>query len=65
MPLFSSDLYRNFGIGFVAGGLIVAAASVDHWSPQISSPAQAAEPIELGVPAASADFAIEPLEYAG
>lgn len=24
MPLFTSDLYRNFGIGFLLGGIAVA-----------------------------------------
>ena len=27
MNLFSSDLYRNFGLGFLAGSVIVAAAN--------------------------------------
>jgi hypothetical protein len=42
MRLFSSDLVRNFGIGFVVGTLLVAGANAENWSADLSSPAQAA-----------------------
>lgn len=60
MTLFSADLFRNFGIGFIAGGLIVGAATAGQWAPQIESPARASSPLEA--PQADADFLIEPLE---
>ncbi len=60
MTLFSSDLFRSFGIGFVVGGLIVGAATIGQWGPELESPANAAEPIEA--PAPSSEFLIEPLE---
>ena len=60
MTLFSSDLYRSFGIGFVAGTLIVGAATIGHWGPALESPAIASEPLEA--PAPSSEFLIEPLE---
>lgn len=46
MTLFSPDLYRNFLIGFAAGGLILAAGlveGVDGVQPEIHSKAQASE----------------------
>lgn len=43
MRLFAPDLYRNFAIGFAAGALLIAAATVDQWAGQIESPARAAE----------------------
>lgn len=63
MTLFTPDLYRNFALGFVAGGMIVGAATIDEWLPALESPAQAAAPIEAPQP--SAEFLIEPLESAG
>lgn len=63
MTLFSADLYRNFALGFVAGALIVGAATADQWAGQIESPARAAVPLEA--PQADADFLIEPLETIG
>ncbi|MDJ0642024.1 MAG: hypothetical protein QNJ15_04335 [Erythrobacter sp.] len=61
MRLFTPDLYRNFGIGFVVGALALGAASIEDWS-QVSADlapaAQAAEaefePIEV-----SSEFLIE------
>jgi len=61
MRLLTPDLYRSFGIGFIATALALGAASVDDWS-QISTDfapaAQAAEasfePIEV-----SPEFLIE------
>ena len=60
MTLFSADLYRNFGIGFLAGALIVGVATIGEWGPVIESPARAAAPIEAPQPAD--EFLIEPLE---
>lgn len=59
MTLFSPDLFRNFGIGFVAGALVVGAATLDNWSDAITPPAQAAE--VLKAPQPSAEFLIEPI----
>ncbi len=59
MTLFSPDLYRNFGIGFVLGTAIVGAATIGEWSEAISPPAQAAETFETPQP--SDDFwSLEP-----
>jgi len=61
MRLFTPDLYRNFGIGFVVTALALGASSVDDWSQidtDFASAAQAAEapfePIEV-----SPEFLIE------
>lgn len=61
MKLFAPDLYRNFGLGFIAGAAILAATSIDDWSQvgaEIAPAAQAAEaayePIEV-----SSEFIIE------
>lgn len=62
MNLLSSDLFRNFGIGFVAGSLIVAVATIDQWGGNIETPARAAQPLEAPQP--SPEFQIEPLEVA-
>lgn len=43
MRLFAPDLFRQFGIGFAVGALLVGAATINQWSDQISPPAQAAE----------------------
>lgn len=56
MRLFSTDLYRNFGIGFVVGALLVAGANAESWSGDLGSPALAAEMPKA--PAVSADFVI-------
>lgn len=60
MTLFSADLFRSFGVGFMAGAVMLGAATIGDWGPQLESSAQAAAPLEA--PAASADFLIEPLE---
>ncbi|MEM9502043.1 MAG: hypothetical protein AAF941_09375 [Pseudomonadota bacterium] len=31
MRLFAPDLYRNFGIGFVAGALAIGATAIEDW----------------------------------
>ncbi len=61
MRLFTPDLYRNFGIGFVAGALLLGVTSVDDWSQvntDLAPAAQAAEasfePVEV-----SSEFLIE------
>ena len=60
MTLFSSDLYRTFAIGFVAGALIVGAATIEQWGQHIESPARASAPLEAPQP--DAEFLIAPLE---
>ena len=58
MRLFSSDLVRNFGIGFVLGTVLVVGADAQAWEATLASPAQAAEmPV---APAPSAEFVIAP-----
>lgn len=56
MRLFSTDLFRNFGIGFVVGALLIAGANAENWSGELASPAQAAETLQA--PAPSAEFMI-------
>jgi hypothetical protein len=56
MRLFSSDLFRNFSIGFVLGALLVAGANAESWGGDLSSPAQAAAMPDLVEP--SAEFVI-------
>ena len=43
MSLFTPDLFRNFGIGFVAGALMVGVMTIDHWGEDLAPAAQAAE----------------------
>ncbi|MFN3864707.1 MAG: hypothetical protein ACK4RT_10545 [Erythrobacter sp.] len=58
MHLLSSDLVRNFSIGFVLGALLVAGANAERWSDQIASPAHAAQLSEALRPAS--EFVIAP-----
>ncbi len=58
MRLFSPDLFRNFGIGFAAGTLLIVGANAERWGGKLSSPAQAAETLEA--PSPSAEFVIAP-----
>ncbi len=58
MPLFSTDLIRNFGIGFVVGTMLVVGANAESWGGAMASPAQAAEVFKA--PAPSAEFVIAP-----
>lgn len=60
MTFFAPDLFRNFGLGFFAGAMILGAATVGDWGPHIESPAQASEVFEA--PQADDIFVIEPLE---
>lgn len=62
MTLFSADLFRNFGVGFLAGAMIMLAATADQWGPALESPARASNPLEA--PAPAPEFIIEPLEIA-
>lgn len=43
MRLFSTDLYRNFGIGFALGAVAIVGLNADDWTGAVASPAQAAE----------------------
>ncbi|WP_298470942.1 hypothetical protein [uncultured Erythrobacter sp.] len=47
MALFTPDLYRNFGIGFVATALALGAASIDDWSQVNADFAPAAQAAEV------------------
>jgi hypothetical protein len=60
MRLFSFDLFRNFGIGFVFGALLLVGANAENWDGAVASPAQAAELSRA--PAPDAEFVIAPLE---
>lgn len=64
MRLFSSDLYRNFGIGFALGAAVIVGVNADDWSHAVSSPAQAAELHGAAgiIPAPTAEFVIAPIE---
>lgn len=62
MRLFASDLFRNFGIGFVLGAVLIVGANAEDWSGAVVSPAQAAELNASSVPASgpapAAEFVI-------
>lgn len=58
MRLFSSDLFRNFSIGFLLGALLVAGANAERLSDQIAPPALAASMADTLEPAA--EFVITP-----
>lgn len=66
MRLFAPDLYRNFGLGFVLGALLIVGTDAEDWSAAVASPARAAEPAAAtagqGTPAPTSDFAIAPAE---
>ncbi|MCZ8368763.1 MAG: hypothetical protein O9293_02150 [Porphyrobacter sp.] len=64
MRLFSSDLFRNFGIGFVLGAVLIVGANAEDWSGAVASPAQAAELREAAhaATAPSDEFVIAPAE---
>ena len=59
MTLFAPDLFRNFALGFAAGGFIVGLATFGAWAPHVESPARAAAP--LAAPAPDAEFLIAPI----
>lgn len=54
MTLFTPELFRNFAVGFALGAVALGMVNVDQWSDQVSSPAQAAPPLEAPQP--SEDF---------
>jgi hypothetical protein len=60
MRLFSSDLFRNFGIGFVLGAVLIVGANAESWNSAVAAPAQAAEIVKA--PAPAAEFVIAPSE---
>ena len=60
MRLFSSDLFRNFGIGFVLGAVLIVGANAENWSGAVAAPAQAAEIVKA--PAPASEFVIAPSE---
>lgn len=62
MRLFAADLYRNFGIGFVLGAVLVVGANASSWGAAVASPAQAAELPQASAraPAISDEFVIAP-----
>jgi hypothetical protein len=60
MRLFSSDLFRNFGIGFALGAVLIVGANAESWSGAVASPAQAAE--RSTSPAPADDFVIAPIK---
>jgi hypothetical protein len=61
MRLFTSDLFRNFGIGFVLGAVLIVGGRAEDWSGAVASPAQAAElNASSVVPAPAAEFVIAP-----
>jgi hypothetical protein len=64
MRLFAPDLFRNFGIGFVLGAVLIVGANAESWNGAVASPAQAAElrdPAQT-VPAPSDEFVIAPVK---
>lgn len=64
MRLFSSDLFRNFGIGFVLGAVLIVGANAESWNGAVASPAQAAElhaPANTA-PALTDEFVIAPIK---
>lgn len=60
MRLFSPDLFRNFGIGFALGAVLIVGANMDSWSGAVASPALAAE--RTATPAPADEFVIAPVE---
>lgn len=60
MTFFTPDLYRQFGLGFLIGAALLAAANAEALSDQVSSPAQAAEVPQA--PAPAPEFLIQPID---
>lgn len=58
MRLFSPDLFRNFGIGFALGALLIAGAHADDWGGELAPAAQAAEMPAPAPDAPAAEFVI-------
>jgi hypothetical protein len=62
MRFLSSDLLRNFGIGFVIGTVLVVGANAESWSGDLAPAARAAESAQgpaSGL-APAAEFVIAP-----
>lgn len=60
MRLFSPDLFRNFGIGFALGALLIAGANAENWSGELAPAAQAAELRAAQADAPTPEFVIAP-----
>jgi hypothetical protein len=62
MRLFSSDLFRYFGIGFALGAVMIVGGHAESWNAAVVSPAQAAElrSPAPAIPAPSDEFVIAP-----
>jgi hypothetical protein len=60
MRLFFPDLFRNFGIGFALGAVLIVGANTFSGETTLASPAQAAELVKA--PAPTADFVIAPVK---
>lgn len=60
MRLFSPDLFRNFGFGFVLGALLIAGANAERWGGELAPAAQAAELRAGPADAPTAEFVIAP-----
>lgn len=60
MTLFTPDLYRQFGLGFLIGAALLAVANAEALSDQVAPPAQAAEAPQTPQPAP--EFLIQPID---
>ncbi|MEM1053036.1 MAG: hypothetical protein AAGI28_13185 [Pseudomonadota bacterium] len=60
MNLFTPDLFRNFALGFVAGGVLIGFSNFDVIENTLDAPVNAAQPFEA--PETSDEFVIVPLE---
>ena len=60
MTFFTPDLYRRFGLGFLIGTGLIAAANANALADQVSPPAQAAETAQAPQP--SSEFLIQPID---
>jgi hypothetical protein len=58
MRLFATDLFRNFGVGFVLGAVLILGVEAESWSAAVASPAQAAAAYQA--PAPADEFVIAP-----
>ena len=60
MNLFTPDLFRNFALGFVVGGVVISVSTFDLVGSTLDAPVNAAVPLEAPQP--SDEFLIAPLE---
>ncbi|MDY7098180.1 MAG: hypothetical protein SXU28_08585 [Pseudomonadota bacterium] len=58
MTLFTPDLYRQLGLGFLIGAALVAVSNFDALSDEVAPSAKAAEAPQA--PAPSSEFLIAP-----